>query len=378
VQAAYPELLPLLQSKLGGGAWCNGGLARLTTSAVLCVLSLATIYALPSWSIPLSWMFAGTSLFGLSSVAVSCANNSFSENHFINHALGWICSIPLLMPFEAWVVHSQTADWRMQEANFMKRIVTSNFWLFSSVAEWGRCQVSYYITRKRILGNIALMWAGYAILLPVIISWLGWTGFGKYFFMPWVVYHMWRSIALRSKYRGSAIRMPLDNATMADLLSAFADEFPDTKLSVPVVGQILYEANRNFRKHANIGVRFMEKLFGWETINSFPTTTVGDYDPSSPRSRGMTRRKPRSLSTLLRDDDTGLFAQFGGQAADYFDELVIAFNRKVRCQSGTSVRSRGILCGGLTGGDRLCRAAPPRCACRRPWPAGWSSRPRRP
>ena len=49
---------------------------------------------------------------------------------------------------------------------------------------------------------------------------------------------------------------------MADLLAAFADEFPDTKLSVPVVGQLLYEANKRSRNTQHFGVRFMENLFG--------------------------------------------------------------------------------------------------------------------
>lgn len=122
VKSLYPNLLPLLdqmlQSKLSSRC-CTEGTARLLFSSLFCVLSLLTLYALPAWFTPLSWLFAGTSLFGLSSVAVSCANNTFSDTHFVNHALGWICSIPLLMPFEAWALHSEAATWRMKKGNFM-------------------------------------------------------------------------------------------------------------------------------------------------------------------------------------------------------------------------------------------------------------------
>lgn len=261
----------------------------------------------------------------MSSVAVSCANNTFSENHFVNHALGWICSIPLLMPFEAWVLHSEAATWRMKKGNFLKTLLLSKyFWIFASLAEWARCQVSIYINKKRIIGNLALMWLGYACVLPVIIRWLGFTGFFNYFVMPWVVYLVWRSVAMRVKFKGTAWRNGLDNATMADLLSAFADEFPDTKLSAPVVGRLLFEANRRFRE-AGYGIKIMETLFGWESVRAFPADAAAAYDPRSPRTRP---RLQRSFSTILRDDDTGLFAQFGGQAADYFDELVVAFNKK--------------------------------------------------
>ena len=63
----------------------------------------------------------------------------------------------------------------------------------------GGRQVSVYINKKRIIGNLAMMWVGYAAILPIIIRWLGFGGFFKYFVMPWVVYHVWRSIAMRVK-----------------------------------------------------------------------------------------------------------------------------------------------------------------------------------
>jgi hypothetical protein len=92
----------------------------------------------------------------------------------------------------------------MQERNFLKTMSNSHFWIFVSFAEWGRSQVSVYINKKRVLGNLALMWAGYAIILPLLIQMLGMLGFLKYFAEPWLVYHVWRSIAIKVKFDSRA------------------------------------------------------------------------------------------------------------------------------------------------------------------------------
>lgn len=341
MESNLPELLPFLQMKLHGPC-CSvtgGGWLRLTVSCGTAVLSWALIYHLPGYMMPACWFLCGTSLFGLNAVAVSCANNTFCELRIVNHIVGWICSAILLVPFEAWTLHSETAVWRQQEANFLKTVSSSRFWLFSSFVEWARSQVSVYVHKKRVLGNMAAMWAADAIILPLLVKWLGVWGFFNYFTAPWLVYHVFRSYAIKVKFsRNESDGM--DQASVVSLLAAFTDEFPDEKLSVPVVSKLLGEANRTVDGKR----RWMDRIFGWETFQSFPYAAVGVLnDPSIPTPRLVQRAartaptRRSSVSSVYLDEDTGLFAQFGGQGVDYFDELLNVF-KNVASKTGSDGR----------------------------------------
>ena len=331
LESDLPQLLPSLHTQLHGCcSVTGGGWLRLALSCAVGMLSWALIYHLPGFTMPVWWFLCGTSLFGLNAVAVSCANNTFCEIRFVNHAVGWICSAILLYPFEAWTLHSETAIWRQQEANFLKTVSNSRFWIFSSFAEWLRSQVSVYVHKKRVLGNVAAMWAADAVILPMLINWLGFWGFFNYFTAPWLVYHVWRSVAIKTKFSRTESE-GMDEASIVSLLSAFSDEFPDEKMSVPVVSKLLWEANRSVSTSMSKGRRFMDSMFGWETFQSFPTAAVGAFDPASPRTvqrdrSPRPRLRQRSLSSVFLDDESGLFAQFGGQGVDYFEELLKLFN----------------------------------------------------
>lgn len=346
MESNFAELLPFLQMKLHGPC-CSvtgGGWLRLTVSCGTAVLSWALIYHLPGYMMPACWFLCGTSLFGLNAVAVSCANNTFCELRIVNHIVGWICSAILLVPFEAWTLHSETAIWRQQETNFLKTVSSSRFWIFSSFAEWARSQVSVYVNKKRVIGNMAAMWAADAVILPLLIKWLGVWGFFNYFTAPWLVYHVFRSYAIKVKFSRSESDS-MDQAAIVNLLAAFTDEFPDEKMSVPVVSKLLGEANRSVSDSGNTGKRrLMERIFGWETFQSFPTAAVGLLnDPSITSPRTVQRaprpspRPRRTVSSVFLDEETGLFAQFGGQGVDYFDELLTVF-KNVASKTGSDGR----------------------------------------
>ncbi len=345
MESNFPELLPFLQMKLHGPC-CSvtgGGWLRLTVSCGTAVLSWALIYHLPGYMMPACWFLCGTSLFGLNAVAVSCANNTFCELRIVNHIVGWICSAILLVPFEAWTLHSETAIWRQQEANFLKTVSSSRFWIFSSFVEWARSQVSVYVNKKRVLGNMAAMWAADAIILPLLVKWLGVWGFFNYFTAPWLVYHAFRSYAIKVKFsRNESDGM--DQASVISLLAAFTDEFPDEKLSVPVVSKLLGEASRTVGDSRSGKRRWMDRIFGWETFQSFPTAAVGVLNDPSIASPRLVQRAPRpsprarrSVSSVYLDEDTGLFAQFGGQGVDYFDELLNVY-KNVASKTGSDGR----------------------------------------
>jgi malonyl CoA-acyl carrier protein transacylase len=126
-------------------------------------------------------------------------------------------------------------------------------------------------------------------------------------------------------------------ASVLELLGAVSDEFPDQKLSFPVMSKILGETQKTLRTSVSCSMSILEKLFGWETFQAFPTGAVSMWDPASPRSCAP-RRPKRSISSVFHDQKAGLFGQFGGQGADYFDELVTLFSKAKAAGQGGKPR----------------------------------------
>jgi len=90
-------------------------------SVALLVAAYITLTYLPWYLLPLGWVFVGTTLAGvrlfqiaaggkylifffsqLLAVGYACRNNNFFNNTFVNHIVGQICLIPLMIPFESW------------------------------------------------------------------------------------------------------------------------------------------------------------------------------------------------------------------------------------------------------------------------------------
>jgi len=89
-------------------------------SVALLVAAYVTLTYLPWYLLPLGWVFVGTTLAGvrlsdhcvrkififsftqLLAVGYACRNNNFFNNTFVNHIVGQICLIPLMIPFESW------------------------------------------------------------------------------------------------------------------------------------------------------------------------------------------------------------------------------------------------------------------------------------
>jgi len=176
---------------------------RLVKSVALLVAAYATLTYLPWYLLPLGWMFVGTTLAGLLAVGYACRNNNFFNNTFINHIVGQICLIPLMIPFESW-----HARYEKEKQSFKSTIAyylsTSHFWWCASLWQSLMSNIDAYASliynqpRKRVIGNLVLLYLFCALFFPLMTYNLGWWGLAKYYLIPLAVYHFWASSFLKT------------------------------------------------------------------------------------------------------------------------------------------------------------------------------------
>jgi len=176
---------------------------RLTKSVALLIAAYATLTYLPWYLLPLGWVFVGTTLAGLLAVGYACRNNNFFNNTFVNHFVGQICLIPLMIPFESW-----HARYEKGKQNVMAKVAsylsTSHFWWCASLWQSFTSNIEAYASliynqpRKRVIGNLFLLYLFCALFFPLMTYNLGWWGLAKYYLIPLAVYHFWASSFLKT------------------------------------------------------------------------------------------------------------------------------------------------------------------------------------
>jgi fatty acid desaturase len=65
-------------------------------------LGVVIIANTPWYLLPIGWLFLGTSVTGLLTVAYACSNDAFFENNTVNDIVGTLCLLPLMTPFQSW------------------------------------------------------------------------------------------------------------------------------------------------------------------------------------------------------------------------------------------------------------------------------------
>jgi len=199
------------------------------------------------------WFLCGTALFALSCTAQACATGAFSSSNTANRLFGWLSTAPLLLPYEHWAARAQKA----RRAETLTWLASSTWlWWLASWVEWADASTSCRsgggggapntskTTQSRALlqsiandtkntehstpakpqaefdhgldcdermtgraqeectgmTNVLLLYG-----LAVGSIWLTSKKFGaagallavgKYFIIPWAIYHMWRSVAI--------------------------------------------------------------------------------------------------------------------------------------------------------------------------------------
>lgn len=183
-------------------------LLRLTKAVVLLVAAYFVLALLPWYLVPLGWLITGTTFAGLLAVGYACGTDSFFNNTIVNHIVGQLCLIPLMIPFESW--HEQYTIKKESVRKKMQQYLSlSHFWwcssFFQSIAS--HLEAFFSLKSKRILGNLIVLYVFAAIFFPLMTYNAGLWGLFKYYIIPLMVYHFWASSYLKT----SAIIELLDN-----------------------------------------------------------------------------------------------------------------------------------------------------------------------
>lgn len=181
---------------------------RLTKAVVLLVAAYFVLALLPWYLVPIGWLFTGTTFAGLLAVGYACGTDSFFNNTVVNHIVGQLCLLPLMIPFESW--HEQyTSKKESLKVKIQQYLSLSHFWWCSSFWQSvsSHLEALFSLKSKRVLGNLLILYLFAGIFFPVMTYNAGLWGLFKYYFIPLMVYHFWASSYLKT----SAIIELLDN-----------------------------------------------------------------------------------------------------------------------------------------------------------------------
>jgi len=179
-------------------------LLRLTKSLLLVFAAYVVLTQLPWYLLPLGWALTGTTLASLLAVGYSCRKNTFFNNTFINHFVGQLCLVPLMIPFESW--HARyTKEKESVKSKIMAHLSYSHFWWCTSFWQSVTSNLDAFPSllssesrKKRLIGNLCLLYLFCALFFPLMTYNLGWWGLAKYYLIPLMVYHFWASSFLKT------------------------------------------------------------------------------------------------------------------------------------------------------------------------------------
>eukprot|EP01087_Luapelamoeba_hula_P012897 TRINITY_DN364_c0_g1_i1.p1 TRINITY_DN364_c0_g1~~TRINITY_DN364_c0_g1_i1.p1 ORF type:complete len:702 (+),score=115.94 TRINITY_DN364_c0_g1_i1:233-2338(+) len=173
----------------------SAGLLQLGGSIALVVVAYVVLTHLPWFLLPLGWALTGATLVMLMTVAYACRNNNFFGNTFVNHIVGQLCLVPLLLPFENW--HKSLM--KGQESITLKitdYLSGSHFWWCTSLWNFVTTNVEAFPQlfegkqRKRLMANLFLLYVFCGLFFPLMTYNLGLWGLAKYYIIPLMVYHV--------------------------------------------------------------------------------------------------------------------------------------------------------------------------------------------
>eukprot|EP00889_Picochlorum_renovo_P007913 jgi/Picre1/34943/NNA_002409.t1 len=288
-------------------AWSAVALTLASMAAALYAISIS-----PWYMLPFAWAFAGTAFTGFFVVGHDCGHRSFSKNKLVEDIVGTLMFMPLIYPFEPWrIKHNQhhahtnklvedTAwhpvkredmkDWSPAYAWVYKTFLGTPLKLWASIGHWAvwHFDLNKYSENQkpRVIISLVAVAAFIAIGWPLIIKYTGFTGFLKYWLMPWLGYHFWMSTFTVIHHTAPHIPFkPAEtwNAAKAQLSGTVHCDFPrwveilchDISVHVPhhVNAKIpwynLRAANESLRK--NWGEYMTECDFNWRMMKNIFT-----------------------------------------------------------------------------------------------------------
>eukprot|EP01128_Nolandella_sp_AFSM9_P010159 TRINITY_DN6982_c0_g1_i1.p1 TRINITY_DN6982_c0_g1~~TRINITY_DN6982_c0_g1_i1.p1 ORF type:complete len:421 (-),score=80.84 TRINITY_DN6982_c0_g1_i1:130-1332(-) len=176
---------------------------RLMTSCIVLAVSYYLVVLTDGiFTLPFLWGILGLGLVGFSAIAQECAQDTFSENSVLNYIVGFVVSLPFLVPFESLRLSNQTQRFE----NMFQSLAKSRFWWLSSSFEWLRANFDLGSfcrpgNRRRMLLSVVGVWIFASIGFPLLVNTLGFWGLFKFWIAPSIAYLYWRSVFLQKTYQ---------------------------------------------------------------------------------------------------------------------------------------------------------------------------------
>jgi len=199
-------------------------LLKLTKALVLLTGAYVVLTMLPWYLLPLGWIVTGTCFASLLAVGYACGTDTFFNNTIVNHIVGQLCLIPLMLPFEAWreEITQQKETARAKIQNYLS---CSHFWWCTSFWQGiaANIEALFSLKSKRVLGNLIILYIGAGIFFPSLMYFTGVWGLVKYYIMPLVVYHFWASSFLKTS---SLLKLLSDKIEKSELVTLAHYKYP--------------------------------------------------------------------------------------------------------------------------------------------------------
>jgi len=144
--------------------------------------------------LPVSWLLLGTAGTGLFAVGLSCGQDLFFKNKYVNYLVGTVCMVLLMYPFEYWKSSRFSPS---SVRDFSHRVANSRFWFLSSTVQWIASNATFDFSR-RMVASATILYLFVAIVFPLVTYGIGLWGLFKYYFIPLAVYHFWMSTFLKA------------------------------------------------------------------------------------------------------------------------------------------------------------------------------------
>lgn len=182
------------------------------------VVGYGAMATLPSYLLPLAWLWTGTALTGFFVIGHDCGHRSFSNRRWINDLVGHLVMLPLIYPFHSWRIlhnwhHNHTNEldvdnaWSPFVSTFYEglhpglrwgyRRLRGAFWWLGSIVHWASLHFDWRPLKGRPRAQMkfsVLLVLGFATMaFPTLLWTLGIWGLVKYWLLPWLVFHFWMS-----------------------------------------------------------------------------------------------------------------------------------------------------------------------------------------
>ncbi|EGC38433.1 hypothetical protein DICPUDRAFT_45823 [Dictyostelium purpureum] len=179
-------------------------------------LSITFINLVPSYLYPIGWMLMGASVTGLMVIGNDCIHKTFSNNSLVNSIIGTIVMLPLLYPFQSYKISEKnnTANKNKMEQfeinaidnkssnqdSYFRTWATGKFFWILSIINWAEKyfsvkNLSDKQDKSKAFASIVIVYIFGFIFFPMMIKFVGVSGFLNYWFAPWLILHFLLSTA---------------------------------------------------------------------------------------------------------------------------------------------------------------------------------------